>query len=195
MMHGCSCLISDSFCAWVVQLFRIKINSIQLRENEQENEQTAERVFQDRQYQIDGVKRLESSHHPTIYPTFLLLTPGDNGPRRLLAAAIVRIMKARKTLTHSLLMSELFQQVHVSTSASMAKTTFRAPLIVEAFSLCAAQISDEASRFEEANRVAHRPRILGARSRFFVGVSLFSIRVSCINELQSMQSMQWITQT
>lgn len=60
-------------------LHRIKINSIQMRENEQENEQTTERVFQDRQYQID--------------------------------AAIVRVMKARKTLTHSLLMSELFQQL------------------------------------------------------------------------------------
>ena len=41
--------------------------------------QTTERVFQDRQYQID--------------------------------AAIVRTMKARKTLTHSLLVSELFQQL------------------------------------------------------------------------------------
>jgi len=60
-------------------LFRIKVNSIQMRESEQENEQTTERVFQDRQYQID--------------------------------AAIVRIMKARKTLTHSLLISELFQQL------------------------------------------------------------------------------------
>jgi cullin-4 len=60
-------------------LYRIKINSIQMRESEQESEQTTERVFQDRQYQID--------------------------------AAIVRIMKARKTLTHALLMSELFQQL------------------------------------------------------------------------------------
>jgi len=38
----------------VRQLFRIKVNSIQMRETEQENEQTTERVFQDRQYQIDG---------------------------------------------------------------------------------------------------------------------------------------------
>mmetsp|Transcript_20842 Transcript_20842/g.46666 ORF Transcript_20842/g.46666 Transcript_20842/m.46666 type:complete len:729 (-) Transcript_20842:640-2826(-) len=36
------------------QLFRIKINSIQMRETEHENEQTTERVIQDRQYQIDG---------------------------------------------------------------------------------------------------------------------------------------------
>lgn len=59
--------------------FRIKVSSIQMREREQENEQITERVFQDRQYQVD--------------------------------AAIVRIMKARKTLTHSLLMTELFQQL------------------------------------------------------------------------------------
>ena len=44
-----------------------------MRENEHENEQTTERVFQDRQYQID--------------------------------AAIVRTMKARKSLTHQLLVS------------------------------------------------------------------------------------------
>jgi len=60
-------------------LIRIKVNSIQMRETEQENEQTTERVFQDRQYQID--------------------------------AAIVRIMKARKVLSHSLLISELLQQL------------------------------------------------------------------------------------
>ena len=60
-------------------LFRIKINSIQMREADGENERTSERVVQDRQYQVD--------------------------------AAIVRIMKARKTLSHALLMSELFTQV------------------------------------------------------------------------------------
>ena len=36
------------------QLFRIKISSIQMRETEQDHEQTTQRVFQDRQYQIDG---------------------------------------------------------------------------------------------------------------------------------------------
>ena len=50
-----------------------------MRENEHENEQTTERVFQDRQYQID--------------------------------AAIVRTMKARKSLTHQLLVSELYTQL------------------------------------------------------------------------------------
>jgi len=71
------------------QLIRIKINSIQMRESEQENEQTTERVFQDRQYQID--------------------------------AAIVRIMKARKSLTHALLISELFQQLKFPVKAADLK--------------------------------------------------------------------------
>ena len=46
---------------------------------QEENVSTTERVFQDRQYQID--------------------------------AAIVRIMKMRKTLTHNLLISELYNQL------------------------------------------------------------------------------------
>jgi cullin-4 len=58
---------------------RIKINSIQMRETAAENTDTHERVFRDRQYQVD--------------------------------AAIVRIMKARKQLSHALLMSELFAQL------------------------------------------------------------------------------------
>uniref|UniRef100_A0A8C2WXS7 Cullin 4B n=1 Tax=Cyclopterus lumpus TaxID=8103 RepID=A0A8C2WXS7_CYCLU len=56
------------------KLFRIKINQIQMKETVEEQASTTERVFQDRQYQID--------------------------------AAIVRIMKMRKTLSHNLLMSE-----------------------------------------------------------------------------------------
>lgn len=59
--------------------FRIKVNSIQMKETVEENQQTNERVFQDRQYQID--------------------------------AAIVRIMKTRKSLSHNLLITELFQQL------------------------------------------------------------------------------------
>eukprot|EP00871_Galdieria_phlegrea_P005046 jgi/Galph1/5542/GphlegSOOS_G4136.1 len=55
------------------------INQIQVKETAEENQQTTERVVQDRQYQID--------------------------------AAIVRIMKTRKTLTHSQLMSELYEQL------------------------------------------------------------------------------------
>ncbi|XP_043219295.1 cullin-4B-like [Amphibalanus amphitrite] len=61
------------------QLYRIKINQIQLKETMEEQKDTEERVFQDRQYQID--------------------------------AAIVRIMKMRKSLSHSLLISELYHQL------------------------------------------------------------------------------------
>ncbi|CAL8119031.1 unnamed protein product [Orchesella dallaii] len=61
------------------KLFRVKINQIQMKETNEEQKATEERVFQDRQYQID--------------------------------AAIVRIMKMRKTLSHQLLVSELYNQL------------------------------------------------------------------------------------
>lgn len=61
------------------KLFRIKINQIQMKETTEENINTTERVFQDRQYQID--------------------------------AAIVRIMKMRKSLSHNLLITELYNQL------------------------------------------------------------------------------------
>ncbi|XP_072573970.1 cullin-4A [Paramormyrops kingsleyae] len=61
------------------KLFRIKINQIQMKETVEEQVSTTERVFQDRQYQID--------------------------------AAIVRVMKMRKTLSHTLLVSELYNQL------------------------------------------------------------------------------------
>ncbi|XP_069105312.1 cullin-4A-like [Argopecten irradians] len=61
------------------KLCKIKINQIQMKETQEENTSTTERVFQDRQYQVD--------------------------------AAIVRIMKTRKTLTHNLLISELYNQL------------------------------------------------------------------------------------
>ncbi|KAK1308674.1 Cullin-4 [Acorus calamus] len=64
-------------------LYRIKarlpVNAIQMKETVEENTSTTERVFQDRQYQVD--------------------------------AAIVRIMKTRKVLSHTLLITELFQQL------------------------------------------------------------------------------------
>ncbi|GAA0171236.1 ubiquitin-protein ligase [Lithospermum erythrorhizon] len=59
--------------------YRIKVNAIQMKETVEENTSTTERVFQDRQYQVD--------------------------------AAIVRIMKTRKMLSHTLLITELFQQL------------------------------------------------------------------------------------
>ncbi|KAH7568571.1 hypothetical protein JRO89_XS06G0016500 [Xanthoceras sorbifolium] len=55
------------------------VNAIQMKETVEENTSTTERVFQDRQYQVD--------------------------------AAIVRIMKTRKVLSHTLLITELFQQL------------------------------------------------------------------------------------
>ncbi|KAJ3333629.1 Cullin-4 [Blyttiomyces sp. JEL0837] len=72
----------DSFefnAAFENPLYRIKINQIQMKETVEENKETNERVFADRQYQVD--------------------------------AAIVRIMKTRKRLTHSLLIAELFDQL------------------------------------------------------------------------------------
>ncbi|GAB4829360.1 hypothetical protein Ancab_019031 [Ancistrocladus abbreviatus] len=60
-------------------LYRIKVNAIQMKETVEENTSTTERVFQDRQYQVD--------------------------------AAVVRIMKTRKVLSHTLLITELFQQL------------------------------------------------------------------------------------
>ncbi|KAF7803161.1 cullin-4-like [Senna tora] len=73
---GDSFVFNDAFTA---PLYRIKVNAIQMKETVEENTSTTERVFQDRQYQID--------------------------------AAIVRIMKTRKVLSHTLLITELFQQL------------------------------------------------------------------------------------
>jgi cullin-4 len=36
------------------KLFRIKINQVQLKETQEENQETNEKVFQDRQYQVDA---------------------------------------------------------------------------------------------------------------------------------------------
>ncbi|XP_073957718.1 cullin 4 [Choristoneura fumiferana] len=73
---------TDHFCFnadFTNKLFRIKINQIQMKETSEEQKATEERVFQDRQYQID--------------------------------AAIVRVMKMRKALSHNLLISELYNQL------------------------------------------------------------------------------------
>ncbi|KAL4200513.1 hypothetical protein AMTRI_Chr02g253910 [Amborella trichopoda] len=71
-----SFLFNEEFSA---PLYRLKVNAIQMKETVEENTTTTERVFQDRQYQVD--------------------------------AAIVRIMKTRKVLSHTLLITELFQQL------------------------------------------------------------------------------------
>ncbi|KAH9606913.1 hypothetical protein KSS87_009308 [Heliosperma pusillum] len=73
---GDSFVFNEGFSA---PLYRIKVNAIQMKETVEENTSTTERVFQDRQYQVD--------------------------------AAIVRIMKTRKVLSHTLLITELFQQL------------------------------------------------------------------------------------
>jgi cullin-4 len=58
--------------------YRIKINQIQLKETKEENKETHERVYQDRQYETQ--------------------------------AAIVRIMKSRKTMSHPNLVAEVIDQ-------------------------------------------------------------------------------------
>lgn len=58
--------------------YRVKINQIQLKETKQENQDTHERVAQDRQFECQ--------------------------------AAIVRIMKSRKTMTHANLVAEVINQ-------------------------------------------------------------------------------------
>lgn len=68
---------NDGFKA---KLTRIKINQVQVKETVEENKETNEQIFQDRQLQVD--------------------------------AAIVRIMKAKKELSHSELMASLFEHLH-----------------------------------------------------------------------------------
>ena len=72
-----------SFCAdFKAKLYRLMINSVQLKETSEEHAATNKKVNNDRQYQIE--------------------------------AAIVRIMKTRKTLTHQLLVAEVFSQLKFS---------------------------------------------------------------------------------
>jgi cullin 4 len=72
--------------AFTAPLFRVKINQIQMKETKQEVDATNERVFQDRQYQVD--------------------------------AALVRIMKSRKSLPHQTLLAELFAQLRFPAKAA-----------------------------------------------------------------------------
>ena len=70
--------------------YRIKINAIQMKQTAKEKKDTSDRVFQDRQYQVD--------------------------------AAIVRVMKTRKTLGHQELIQELFRHLRFPvTTADLKK--------------------------------------------------------------------------
>ncbi|CAG8479330.1 4133_t:CDS:10 [Rhizophagus irregularis] len=83
---------TDSFSVdemFDVKFFRIKVNAIQMKETLEENQETNERVFLDRQYQVD--------------------------------AALVRIMKMRKKLSHNELVSELLSQLKFKAQVSDIK--------------------------------------------------------------------------
>jgi cullin 4 len=82
----------DVFCynaGFASRLYRVRINTVQLKETVEDNRKTNESVLQDRQHQID--------------------------------AAIVRIMKTRKTLGHKLLVSELVGQLRFPVEATDLK--------------------------------------------------------------------------
>jgi len=100
----------------------------------EEQVSTTERVFQDRQYQID--------------------------------AAVVRIMKMRKTLSHNLLVSELYNQlkfpVKVTQLTPRPHFHFTSSAHTEGQSSSATPFTlSTAWRSEEADRVAHRQRLHG----------------------------------
>lgn len=101
----------------------------------EEQVSTTERVFQDRQYQID--------------------------------AAVVRIMKMRKTLSHNLLVSELYNQLKFPvkvTSNELFILIFLNFVHQQSSSTCES-LSSTAGRSEEADRVAHRQRLHGTWQR------------------------------
>ena len=75
--------------AFTSRLYRVRINSIQMKETAEEQRKTNESVLQDRQHQVD--------------------------------AAIVRIMKTRKTLAHKLLVNELVSQLRFPVSSADLK--------------------------------------------------------------------------
>jgi len=70
-------------------LFRVKVNTIQIKETVEEQKATSEIIVQDRQYQID--------------------------------AAIVRIMKTRKTVSHNALVTELLEQLRFAVNGADLK--------------------------------------------------------------------------
>ena len=91
----------------IMIIFWAQVNAIQMKETVEENTSTTERVFQDRQYQV-GLRYCffleRAKSWLSDFPITLLPLQID--------AAIVRIMKTRKVLSHTLLITELFQQVN-----------------------------------------------------------------------------------
>ena len=89
------------------KLIRIKINSIQLKETVAEQKETHEKVFRDRQYQVDAAIVRVVVVVVVNRRLFLLIQ------KALWQAQFAhnddpQIMKSRKTMNHSLLISELF---------------------------------------------------------------------------------------
>jgi len=79
---------------------------------QEENDKTTESVFQDRQYQVP-VQMLASAlakvHDASADP--VAAADPVAGIKWQVDAAVVRVMKARKTLSHALLISELFKML------------------------------------------------------------------------------------
>jgi cullin-4 len=85
--------------------FRIKINAIQMRETPEEAAVTNEKVFQDRQYQIDAaIVRIMKARRRCLALRFVT-------PHRLTRACAARGAQTRKTLTHVALVNELMTQL------------------------------------------------------------------------------------
>jgi cullin-4 len=90
--------------AFTHQLFFIKINQVQLKETSDEQKATEERVFQDRQYQIDAAI-------VRIMKVELLLRIFHIISERRCYLMAIGFLQMRKTLSHTLLLNELFTQL------------------------------------------------------------------------------------